>query len=131
MPALPAVTAQPPAAAKLAQPPAAAKQAQPPAAAKQAQPPAAAKQTQPPAAKPATPPAELAASASRSATGAPTANSFNEMDEEFFARESELSHVSAPDTFDDLDSGPKRKVPPKRRWFLFGARETPPAPKKR
>jgi CheY-like chemotaxis protein len=49
----------------------------------------------------------------------PTPARFDEFDESFFAREAELQ--SAPDNFDDLESSPKRKIPPKRRWFLFGS----------
>jgi hypothetical protein len=53
---------------------------------------------------------------------------FDDLDEEFFAREAELNKVGPVETFDDLDSGPKRKLGPRKRWFLFGAKGAPQSP---
>jgi hypothetical protein len=57
---------------------------------------------------------------------------FSDMEEDFFAREADLHKVHPVETFDDLESGPQRKLSSRRRWFLFGAREgAAPPPKKR
>jgi hypothetical protein len=66
------------------------------------------------------------------AAGAPAREpTFNDVEEDFFSRDQEHMASSAADNFDDLDSGPKPRTPAKRRWFLFGNRETPPDAKKR
>jgi CheY-like chemotaxis protein len=48
---------------------------------------------------------------------------FDELEEDFFAREKELAGAPTVDNFDDLDSGKphaqNRKPPPKRPWFNF------------
>ncbi|HEY7956215.1 MAG TPA: DUF4388 domain-containing protein [Polyangia bacterium] len=58
---------------------------------------------------------------------------FTDAEEEFFARESELAKVHAPESFEDLEPIPETS--PKRRWFGRGARKflasTTKTPKKR
>ncbi|MDB4966898.1 MAG: response regulator receiver protein [Myxococcales bacterium] len=65
-------------------------------------------------------PAKLSPLATAAATSKEQ-HAFDDVEEEFFARESELWHA-APDTFDDLDPKPKLKQPGKktpagRDWF--------------
>jgi len=62
-------------------------------------------------------PAKLSAQAAASAP--PKESHFDEVDEEFFAREADLWHSAPAETFDDLDpSPPSRKRPaPRRDWF--------------
>jgi hypothetical protein len=42
---------------------------------------------------------------------------FDDVDEAFFAQEAELAQPV--ESFDDLESGPRRKLP-SNRWFTFG-----------
>ena len=54
---------------------------------------------------------------------------FDDIDEEFFAKEADLQKLDPVETFDDLD-GPAsgRKSSVKRKWSLFGDAPTPPPP---
>jgi hypothetical protein len=52
---------------------------------------------------------------------------FTDVEEDFFARESEIAKITPAESFDDLE--PIEHTSPKRRWFNLGQKFQTPAPK--